>query len=47
MGKNKFLNLNLVKVRKMWKINPVSRIKPNKKNYNRKKFKQELKKGIL
>ena len=32
------------KIRKFWIINPKTRVKPNKKKYNRNKIKQDLKK---
>lgn len=36
------INPNKVKIRKFWVINPVTRIVPNKKKYDRKRLKQEL-----
>ena len=36
----------LGKIRKLWQINPKSRIKKNKKKYNRKRAKQNLRKRI-
>lgn len=38
------IKLPKVKTRKFWVINPVTRVVPNKKVYDRKKSKQELRK---
>ena len=35
------------KIRKTWEIDPNTRIVPNKKKYNRKRDKQNLRKEIL
>ena len=35
-----------VKVRRQWKIKPLTKIKESKKNYNRKKEKTSLRKEI-
>lgn len=44
----KKLSLNLLEIyksiRKTWSINPKTRVKPEKKKYNRSKEKQQLKK---
>ena len=34
------------KIRKIWVINPKTRVKPKKQKYNRSKTKQELKRDI-
>ena len=33
-------------IRKIWNINPKTRVKPNKKKYNRAKIKRELRKEL-
>jgi len=35
-----------IKLRKVWIINPSSRVKESKKKYSRSKIKQEIKKAI-
>jgi len=43
MGKKKFsVKVKPPKVRKTWGINPVERVKEDKKRYNRRKSKEEL-----
>lgn len=34
------------KIRQVWEINPKTRVKPSKKFYNRKREKNNLKKGL-
>lgn len=36
------INPNLIKIRRMWVMNPVTRVVPNKKAYNRQRSKKEL-----
>lgn len=48
--KNKKKSLNFLdiynSIRKVWTINPRTRVKPNKKKYNRQKVKRDLKKEM-
>lgn len=46
--KKKSLNLMDIynSIRKVWTINPKTRVKPNKKKYNRSSEKQKLKKEL-
>jgi hypothetical protein len=39
-------NPNKIKTRRLWTINPVTRVVPNKKVYNRQKEKQEARKYL-